>query len=1343
VTYYAYVTQVCSADGQRHGKTDELSKLAEKIEFDQSIASWDKFLPSPYIKKSLGKFRVMAERHPLDEDIVICFLALMSRGDGKYERFIQHFTGLPSSPGSAALRNWLKTRAAHVPTGLPKPTGEELGYLYRAHAEVQDELIYETNEWVERIEKLQNVLPFIKDLLDNKVLIDGPANETIVRNANATILFRRFPDERKTFLIAPLVSSTLSDEAGLRERYRSVLGDGAVNDDLLRKQSRRAFPAVLAADLELWAAVQKDSAANLALSPEEMDVLSSILTPSASGPLYPLFINGRPGSGKSTILQYIFAEQLRFHLALPLESRASNCPLYLTYSERLHALAKNNVRRLLKYNAELLLRGSSGDVSKDPQFESAFALFQDFVRSLLPAERAREYLPAQRIGFSRFRTEWTARARTERGARALTADLAWHVIRTFIKGMRNDGGDHFDLESYQELPSKRRTVTVDTYARVYEEVWRGWYRALCRDQGLWDDQDLAREALDTSSSKGRHPAIFCDEAQDFTRVELELILRLSLFAERSVEKQELRRIPFAFAGDPFQTLNPTGFQWASVSAGFHEQIVQELDPDGRAKLTFNQRELSFNYRSSSKIVGFCNSLQLLRSILFDIPGIKPQQTWSDRDSILPEVFRVDDPDVLKELSAQEELVVIIPCQEGAEQDYIQNDEHLKSLRDRSGSRNFLSPLSAKGLEFSRVVLYKFGEECLREYPRLLEPLRSGQIHADPESALPLEYFMNRLYVASSRPKNRLFIVDTQAGIAHLWHSQDLRDMHGMVRRLPAAEVSLWDPADLAWTQPGAGKIGSDDADSPLALAEQFEEQGIGTADTYLLELAEANYRRGGNVSRAAVCRATRLELAGEYGQAGEIYLSNGRPDSALRCLWRARRYPDVAKMPESATRLEGRAARFMAGPKSVADLVGFLNFLTDELHGSRRDLLVSDAGMSEVVDSLASAIAKHATSIDDLPDVFQRLRGLKAVGLGSDEAPMAQIGLEAGDAKYALEIYDRIEKGNSTSEEHRRAKAEGLLYPENVRALHELGRHEEIVKLATASTRHLEESDIQAVTDAFLHAQQWDSAMHFAERQPHAQKMLQILLDQSRTSADKHLRFRIAAAVLRQVIQDKNWKEATKLVQTFKKEEPTDRPLRRFLILAAASSESLTPKTARDEREALFTYIQTDALGETDWEPSLMRPIGAVIERAGKIIDSLTYYEEIWQRIRSVENRSDIEYAEQRWCKCKYRQAEHSEGQKRVDQARQQRAEADSRALHLQIRVLELPNYPPIPAPTLVSLDFMPVTEEPAEITDDDQRQLILLAARQGFSSESVSRAMKLPLNVVEEVVKHRAATSG
>lgn len=56
--------------------------------------------------------------------------------------------------------------------------------------------------------------------------------------------------------------------------------------------------------------MEKESKSNLVLTEEQVQVVAS------NEPNYPLFISGRAGSGKSTVLQYLFAEVLLRYLSM-------------------------------------------------------------------------------------------------------------------------------------------------------------------------------------------------------------------------------------------------------------------------------------------------------------------------------------------------------------------------------------------------------------------------------------------------------------------------------------------------------------------------------------------------------------------------------------------------------------------------------------------------------------------------------------------------------------------------------------------------------------------------------------------------------------------------------------------------------------------------------------------------------------------------------------------------------------------------------------------------------------------------------------------------------------------
>jgi superfamily I DNA/RNA helicase len=343
-------------------------------------------------------------------------------------------------------------------------------------------------------------------------------------------------------------------------------------------------------------------------------------------------------------------------------------------------------------------------------------------------------------------------------------------------------------EDYQEeVPRKERTVSLEKFQGIYDTIWERWYKRITQEQGYWDDQDLIARVLELKCYRPEYTAIFCDEAQDFTRLELQLIMRLSMFSQYHLGYQPIHSLPFAFAGDPFQTLNPTGFHWSSVQAVFDAEVITALDPADQLKLVINFQELAFNYRSSPPIVQVTNLIQLWRHVLFDIHELQPQTPWQQGNFPEPQKFILNQNITTEQLAAYiKDTIIIVPCEDGEEAAYAQADEVLSAIfpqqgrggegeRGREGEeensqfpipnspaplKNVLSAISAKGLEFKKVILYKFGEECNRS----VWNLKSQGI----DQRVKVEYFFNKLYVAASRATEHLFVVDSEKGDRQLW-----------------------------------------------------------------------------------------------------------------------------------------------------------------------------------------------------------------------------------------------------------------------------------------------------------------------------------------------------------------------------------------------------------------------------------------------------------------------------------------------------------------------------------------------------------------------------------------------
>src|SRR5207244_2781272 len=123
-----------------------------RVERDQSIANWDRF-PAPCVKKSLGTYRLIAAEQRVGEDLIICFLALMARGDGRYYQFQENPLAFVSAmlPSDTMLTGWLAERTETPVPVLPEPTPAEYSYLYDFLEASEDRVIYETHEWIRRV----------------------------------------------------------------------------------------------------------------------------------------------------------------------------------------------------------------------------------------------------------------------------------------------------------------------------------------------------------------------------------------------------------------------------------------------------------------------------------------------------------------------------------------------------------------------------------------------------------------------------------------------------------------------------------------------------------------------------------------------------------------------------------------------------------------------------------------------------------------------------------------------------------------------------------------------------------------------------------------------------------------------------------------------------------------------------------------------------------------------------------------------------------------------------------------------------------------------------------------
>lgn len=658
-----------------------------------------------------------------------------------------------------------------------------------------------------------------------------PPNEKLSRsrsydgNRRVTVYYTRLQDPEQGLrhvLLLGLVDESAADQAtqfrnvelAWQQAHEHLFGEFTQQEgeqghfparywDALSQLAERAFPSyLLAEDYKLWEKLWKPEHREvfLALSSEEMHTLESLLS---RGQL-PAVIEGRAGSGKSTLLIYYTAERLA-------QSSASSFQaLFLTQSEELLEKAKelidgpDETQRAQSQSKEPIVslrERLAQEYGERGNMKMVFLTYHKFALGQLPLGRQERFEDRSHSGhwldFAQFsdllRGHGQAASHNFRHPFARSRDCnpetVWFILRSYIKGYKigERGEDRWMSpdEYEEEVPAGDRQVSVELYRQVWDCVWP-WYKRLTvpgrendENPPYWDDLDLAWEVLEHRRSDAPTYAILiCDEVQDLTRVELASLLaaldwtRYDL-AELARQYQSLP-LPIILAGDAHQTINPSCFRWQRVSADLAQALVEHLPHLQRPSIT--RLELAYNYRNPRSIAQLCNAIQRLREHTLGSSS-RLQQLWRLRDDQQNQRVRYvllrSQPNDLQYL-LNEGVLAIGP---------IEDDPNLQGGRafwqafgfseTPKDCPNYVTPAEIKGLEEPYVAVVGFGVL----FSQLgLSDLWNWKDANDTISRMPVaearrflaEFFLNRLYVAVSRAREQLWILETQEGWQSFW-----------------------------------------------------------------------------------------------------------------------------------------------------------------------------------------------------------------------------------------------------------------------------------------------------------------------------------------------------------------------------------------------------------------------------------------------------------------------------------------------------------------------------------------------------------------------------------------------
>ncbi|MHB2154488.1 UvrD-helicase domain-containing protein [Calditrichota bacterium GD2] len=854
--------------------------------------------------------------------------------------------------------------------------------------EGNDEWIFESAEWVDKTQKrsfkenefvdIYNLLTeyFInnanKDLIKANDFLKIYPNVHILSLNNVHILFETiYAKNNKRYYF--LYDFQINDKIDLQKKQELLnkLYRRSKYDDL-SGYAMRAYPSYVLVDRDIWKEIEVNERTNLALSSEELYALYKVKLP--------IFINGQAGSGKSTILYYLFSDFLYEKFQNDLTGR----PIFLTFSKALVEDAKKNIELIFKSYSKYVDKTDILSIIGD-NFSDYFYRYSELLIKILKDfnEISQNFSPKHLIDFNTFRTLYNGETPAEftkayscnlAECKKYSSEIAWHVIRTYIKGYKTEG----DLtpEEYRKIPDEDQTVTYETYNDIFHSIWAKWYKKFNEEYGLYDQQDLTRKVIklikeDKNRNRlERFPAIFCDEAQDFTRIELDFILRISSFYGYNLIS--IDEIPLAFAGDPFQTINPTGFRWEFLKSTFYTKFKELNFP-----VRISEINLTVNFRSNSKIVEFANLIQFFRQMWIDsslLKKVKPQESGVNIfDEAPPLRFIISDAltkDELKEIISRGN-VVIIPAEYDAEEEYIQ--KHQEFFPKDEKLNNVFSPLKVKGMEHGKIIILNFGQE----YGKLFKDINSRELNKNEE--IELEYILNKIYVSITRARRNLYIIDTKEGIQELWDLFNKYWYDKYYSEVDDSDVKKnWAEEVVEFLNAGSRANLKELMDADLGeIAEELEKAGIAQENPELLKRAAHYYYRNSQQSKYLECLAKAYELTGEYEKAGDKWRDSlvNKPDEALECYWKGMCWDRISEFYRN-NKLKHAIAEFMLNDEQNLLIPQLVRMFQANLI---QEIKPFDKTWNQVIDTIYERLDKPSNKITQ-SDFYKLISYLEEIG---------------------------------------------------------------------------------------------------------------------------------------------------------------------------------------------------------------------------------------------------------------------------------------------------------------------------------------------------------------------------
>ncbi len=611
---------------------------------------------------------------------------------------------------------------------------------------------------------------------------------------------------------------------------------------------------VLDSELE-WqrAIIRQDADLPIKLTPEEYQLAKR------SGNL---LLSGNAGTGKTTVALYRL-----------LQNRQDNSPgkrLYVACNPLLVNNAKEQFDRLLE-DGNFEAKNLGKNCSLKSLFE--FKTLRELCLEIIEGSGELSSIELE-VNFQAFSEMYRAHPKRKQ----YPSYLVWDEIRSIIKGKQLDIDVAVLSQKEYDRQGKHSSRLSSSKQRFELYKIAEWYQKKLEKSQSFDEIDLVRKVLQILKKTPVEPyqSIVCDEVQDFTELQLELLFEL-IASDGNL----------LFAGDLNQMISPSGFRW--------EELKQKFYPEREVE----EKTLKFNFRSVGSLVNLANQILKIRGRLL-------RETASDRS-----ITNSSYGQLARTIAATDELLVktlqetsLYPGDAILVRTEVDQEKFKKEL-----DTSFVFTIEeAKGLEFDTVFLVEFFKPTEKLWKKVM---RGGYIKEKEKPLLQLE--LNLLYVAITRASRILNIWESKP-----WELWAFPELQGCLRSIIPEMVrsDRVEPGVEAWRKQGLYYmkaefyqqakecfIKSEDlmlekqalakylvqkqdysqAARIFAELEVWEEAALLWEKSKEWERAASCWEKAGQSERQETCEAYTLEAAGNWAEAAAKWEQLERLEDAKRC----------------------------------------------------------------------------------------------------------------------------------------------------------------------------------------------------------------------------------------------------------------------------------------------------------------------------------------------------------------------------------------------------------------------------------------------------------------------------